>query len=106
MKYKKTGFWKFYSKKIIQNSDIKYSYKNEKKYVCHHILTVSKYPQFVFANWNIIVLGKRKHNAFHKKYGKTKCTIQDLICFLKKDISIKTYNHLLTLQIKYQNSPK
>jgi 5-methylcytosine-specific restriction endonuclease McrA len=52
----------------------------------HHIFPWSKHPEKRFDVDNGIVLSEREHINFHKKYGYTNCTPENLEEFLKEGI--------------------
>jgi hypothetical protein len=52
------------------------------KLVAHHINNFSSHPELRFAIDNGITLSKESHEEFHKKYGKTNNTLEQLQEFL------------------------
>lgn len=56
------------------------------KLVVHHINNFADYPELRLAIDNGITLSVNAHNAFHKKYGKSRNTRKQLEEFLNKNI--------------------
>lgn len=63
---------------ICQKTGIK-----SNKLTAHHILNFSSHPELRFAIDNGITLSLESHKEFHKKYGKTNNTLEQLEEFLK-----------------------
>jgi len=55
----------------------------EKKLITHHILNFSNHPELRFAIDNGITLSEKAHKEFHKKYGRSNNTNEQLLEFLK-----------------------
>ena len=54
--------------------------------IAHHILNFAEYPELRFDINNGIALSRESHNEFHKKYGKTHNTREQLEEFLGRKI--------------------
>ena len=66
--------------------------------VVHHLYAAKKYPEFVYALENGIVLHKSIHNQYHKAFGYGKNTLEEFQLFLKGLLDPQTNSMLISSQ--------